>query len=223
MMSCIREYTVCRLIWGIGQPEPASCDIPLKLRTSQTYHLESKFQPLVMKSEEGHELDRGKTVHRHELSAATQARILPTMSARPTDHLVLRLPQRSQQPSTPTPLPNSNPSSTPSRQVPTPSSKNSTLSNPVHLPARVSPPWPWNPAETQLIRAGYQPAFEPPAPAASPLESEAPTSKKRARKTKPVMAEPRARAARHKGQMNFSSERKHCLPKKSPISRKTYS
>ncbi|KAJ5370242.1 Transcription initiation factor TFIID subunit 13 [Penicillium cataractarum] len=159
-----------------------------------------------MKFDEDQELDRGKIVQGHERLAAIQARILPAMSARRTAHLELRPPHRNQQQSPPTPLPNPTPSPTPPRQVPKPPSKPSPLSNSVHLPIELSPPWPWNPAETQIIRAGYRPAFKPPAPATSPPEPEATTSKKRARKPKPAMAEPRARAARHKGQMNFSSE-----------------
>lgn len=164
-----------------------------------------------MNFDEDQELDRGKIVQRHKRLAAIQARILPAMSARRTAHLELRPPDRSQQQSPPTPIPNSTSSPTPPRQVPTPPSKPSPLSNSIHLPIELSPPWPWSPAETQLIRAGYQPAFKPPTPATPPSEPEATTSKKRARKPKPVMAEPRARAARHKGQMNFSSERKHFL------------
>jgi transcription initiation factor TFIID subunit 13 len=71
--------------------------------------------------------------------------------------------------------------------------------------SQLAPPWPFNPQETALIRAGYRPAFKPntaknedPAPVANSLKT----------KRRCSMAEPRARAARHKGQMNFASERK---------------
>ncbi|KAJ5741918.1 Transcription initiation factor TFIID subunit 13 [Penicillium manginii] len=62
-----------------------------------------------------------------------------------------------------------------------------------------------NPQDASLIRAGYQTAFElPPLPAPAPIEQE---PGERSHKRKPSkMAEPRARVARHKGQMNFSSE-----------------
>ena len=135
------------------------------------------------------------------------------MSARRTARLVLRLPQNDQR-SSPTPRHNSTLPPVSPRQVSTAPSKESPLSNSVHLPPELSPPWPWNPSETELIRAGYQPAYKPPKPATPAPKPEASSSSKRARKPKPAMAEPRARAARHKGQMNFSSERKQLLPSK---------
>jgi hypothetical protein len=68
-----------------------------------------------------------------------------------------------------------------------------------------------NPQDASLIRAGYQTAFElPPLPAPAPIEQE---PGERSHKRKPSkMAEPRARVARHKGQMNFSSERTSNYP-----------
>ncbi|KAJ5660809.1 TFIID-18kDa-domain-containing protein [Penicillium longicatenatum] len=75
-------------------------------------------------------------------------------------------------------------------------------SAPAYIPGDFSPSWPHNPQDTNLLRAGYQPGWNPkdtPTPIPSTLKSGrlAPP---------PGMAEPRARAARHKGQMNFSSE-----------------
>ncbi|PYH95829.1 TFIID-18kDa-domain-containing protein [Aspergillus ellipticus CBS 707.79] len=69
-----------------------------------------------------------------------------------------------------------------------------------HLPSNLAPPYPLTDHETQLIRAGYRLAFKPAPVPAAPAND--PAASKRPRK----MAEPRARAARHKGQMNFSSE-----------------
>lgn len=63
----------------------------------------------------------------------------------------------------------------------------------------------WNEQETALIRAGYQPAYDPPAtPAAT--ETGDPKRKRKRKTVRFDMAEPRARAARHKGQMNFGPE-----------------
>ena len=72
-----------------------------------------------------------------------------------------------------------------------------------HVSSQLAPPWPFNPQETALIRAGYRPAFTP-APVAADQENAS------SQKTK-KMAEPRARAARHKGQMNFASERMYSV------------
>lgn len=176
-----------------------------------------------MDFEEEQGLGHENVVQRHELLAAIQARILPGMSARRTARLAWSTPQRFTWRPSPSQLQNTTPSANPSRQAPTApstsSSSSSTLSNlssSIHLPPELSPPWPWNPSETQLIRADYSPAYKPPppTPAEPPSEPEASSSKKRARKS--VMAEPRARAARHKGQMNFSSERKHTFPPRIP-------
>ncbi|PWY81823.1 TFIID-18kDa-domain-containing protein [Aspergillus heteromorphus CBS 117.55] len=83
-----------------------------------------------------------------------------------------------------------------------------------HVPSHLAPPWPFDPQETALIRAGYRPAYKPKPIAAATHPTDITTTaaaaatdpttapSKRPRK----MAEPRARAARHKGQMNFSSE-----------------
>lgn len=67
-------------------------------------------------------------------------------------------------------------------------------SSPGHAPGGYAPPSPFNPQQTGLIRAGYT------AQSSTPVET-----------TKKKMAEPRARVARHKGQMNFPSERMHIL------------
>lgn len=189
---------------------------------NQDFHLRRKMDF----EEEPELLGNENVAQRHELVAVTQARILPGMSARRTGRPAWSPPpppppqaQRfdwrpspprktpplpiPSQPATTAPLTSSSPSSTPSSSFSGPSSSSSS----VHLPPELSPPWPWNPSETQLIRAGYSPAYKPPAPAEPTPEPKASSSKKRARK--PAMAEPRARAARHKGQMNFASERTH--------------
>lgn len=57
-------------------------------------------------------------------------------------------------------------------------------------------PWPFNSQEADLIRAGYAPCYKP-------AKADNSNTKKKTKK----MAEPRARVARHKGQMNFPSER----------------
>lgn len=62
-----------------------------------------------------------------------------------------------------------------------------------HVPSKLVYSWPFNPQDTDLIRAGYKPEYKP----------------SKAEKAKSKMAEPRARVARHKGQMNFPSERKY--------------
>jgi transcription initiation factor TFIID subunit 13 len=68
---------------------------------------------------------------------------------------------------------------------------------------------PFNQQDITLIRAGYKPQFNPSKTtdnpsgegASTPITTPGPNSK-----GKKKMAEPRARAARHKGQMNFASE-----------------
>ncbi|GFG19344.1 transcription initiation factor TFIID subunit 13 [Aspergillus udagawae] len=78
-----------------------------------------------------------------------------------------------------------------------------------HVPSELAPPWPFNPQETALIRAGYIPAFKPEVPAAQEdpaSETDFKKKKKQNQDNSSSMAEPRARAARHKGQMNFASE-----------------
>lgn len=60
--------------------------------------------------------------------------------------------------------------------------------------------------DTTLIRAGYTPCYTPDRERSNSAEGlgKAPGGKKGGKRSK--MAEPRARAARHKGQMNFPSE-----------------
>ncbi|KAF9887480.1 hypothetical protein FE257_010197 [Aspergillus nanangensis] len=94
-------------------------------------------------------------------------------------------------------------SCSPTRPFPAPSRPSDNPSTPRrpstgHVPAHLAPPWPFNPEETALIRAGFRPAWTPVTSKAEESEPE-PVNR-------PRMAEPRARAARHKGQMNFSSE-----------------
>ncbi|KAL2836174.1 transcription initiation factor IID, 18kD subunit-domain-containing protein [Aspergillus pseudoustus] len=83
-----------------------------------------------------------------------------------------------------------------------------TVNNPGHVPRPLAPPWPFNPEDTSLIRAGYKPQFNPNKTNNTPsgeTSTSIPTSDASS-KGKKKMAEPRARAARHKGQMNFASE-----------------
>lgn len=63
-------------------------------------------------------------------------------------------------------------------------------------PGGLTSPWPFNSQEADLIRAGYEPCYKP-------AKFDNTKTNKRTKK----MAEPRARVARHKGQMNFPSER----------------
>ncbi|KAG0152825.1 hypothetical protein PDIDSM_2630 [Penicillium digitatum] len=110
-------------------------------------------------------------------------------TASPTAKRYLQSPKSSS--STPkTDLPNS--TRNPTRQ---PTSKN--------LVSKLSPNWYFNEQDTALIRAGYEPQWTPNPPDTTPI----PTEKGRKEPaTKPSMAEPRARMARHKGQMNFQNE-----------------
>ncbi|KAL3459911.1 transcription initiation factor IID, 18kD subunit-domain-containing protein [Aspergillus heterothallicus] len=113
---------------------------------------------------------------------------------------------------TPTPIAESNPPrpiAVPSQQKPrTTSPFPRTVNTSGHVSSPLAPPWPFNPQDTSLIRAGYKPQFNPSktnflvsgeAPASTPSPDASAKGKKK-------MAEPRARAARHKGQMNFASE-----------------
>lgn len=96
-----------------------------------------------------------------------------------------------------------------------------------HVTGVLAPPWPFNPEETALIRAGYKPCYTPKTAAASsesvqesgPEPGNAPSvpksalkkpgdwrTRQREERRRTNMAEPRARAARHKGQMNFAPE-----------------
>jgi hypothetical protein len=98
----------------------------------------------------------------------------------------------------------------------------------------LSPNWPFNEKDTALIRAGYEPKWTPkptnadwgsistdknqnkPANNHKPTETDSDSTStdkdKDKSANKPKMAEPRARMARHKGQMNFQNERKSCSP-----------
>ncbi|KAJ5610796.1 TFIID-18kDa-domain-containing protein [Penicillium lagena] len=82
--------------------------------------------------------------------------------------------------------------------------------SPGHVANRPANLWLSTPQELVLLRAGYAPAYtsktqndDDPNTAASTSSR---SKKKKDPKTPGKMAEPRARAARHKGQMNFSSE-----------------
>ncbi|GKZ18907.1 transcription initiation factor TFIID subunit 13 [Aspergillus brasiliensis] len=133
-----------------------------------------------------HRLSARKSGHR---SAAAPASIRNTPSARPASQ----------------PLRRSLPSKQTSRASPAPPRQISTG----HVSSQLASAWPFNPEETELIRAGYCPAFKP-NPVAEAEEQSSDNNKKRKKKKgtkdKTDMAEPRARAARHKGQMNFATE-----------------
>ncbi|KAJ6016734.1 TFIID-18kDa-domain-containing protein [Penicillium sp. IBT 35674x] len=108
----------------------------------------------------------------------------------------------------PTPNPNSVPVPIPSPAVcrplsTTPAAQSRSLS--AYVPGEVFPSWPHSPQDTNLIRAGYTPGWDP---TDTPTTSTSKPSTSNPRRLPPPqrMAEPRARAARHKGQMNFSSE-----------------
>lgn len=132
-----------------------------------------------------HRLSARKSGHR---SAATPASISNTPSVRPASQ----------------PLRRSLPSQQTSRASPASSRQPSTG----HVSSQLASAWPFNPQETELIRAGYRPAFKPkPVAAADEQSSTNNNSNRKGPNKKKNMAEPRARAARHKGQMNFASER----------------
>lgn len=78
--------------------------------------------------------------------------------------------------------------------------------DPGNVPSELAPAWPFNPQDTALIRTrAYQPAFKP-SVTSDHLGTEDTPDPVKSAKEKGKMAEPRARAARHKGQMNFPSE-----------------
>ncbi|KAJ5587877.1 Transcription initiation factor TFIID subunit 13 [Penicillium hispanicum] len=99
--------------------------------------------------------------------------------------------------------------SPPDPSSPTSRSPLSTPPRPSGLPSVSSAvPSRYTAQNTALIRAGYTPAWDPnerSAQAGSTPTSDPSPSKRRSHKS--TMAEPRARVARHKGQMNFASER----------------
>lgn len=78
--------------------------------------------------------------------------------------------------------------------------------DPGNVPSELAPAWPFNPQDTALIRTrAYQPAFKPNVTSSDSGTEDTPKPVNNS-KAKRKMAEPRARAARHKGQMNFPSE-----------------
>lgn len=131
-------------------------------------------------------------------SPTLNARLQTPNSATPTSNSVSPTPTyRLQTPNTSSSTSkstSSNQTSNPSRQ---PSSKN--------LVSKLSPNWCFNEQDTALIRAGYEPQWTPNPTDTTPTSTE---KGKNGPATKPAMAEPRARMARHKGQMNFQNERK---------------
>lgn len=88
----------------------------------------------------------------------------------------------------------------------------SSYASPAVHPPPAEPPGGFSPKDRALLDAGYkseyvQPKVNP--TASSPAESTRPSRKRSVRFD---MAEPRARAARHKGQMNFGPESKPPFP-----------
>ncbi|KAJ5490496.1 Transcription initiation factor TFIID subunit 13 [Penicillium expansum] len=157
-----------------------------------------------------------------------KARFQTPAAVTPTPNRHLQTPNASsptpnarlQTPNTPTPTSNTA-SPTTNRYLQTPKSSSSTpktdLPNPTRNPSRqptsknlvskLSPNWYFNEQDTTLIRAGYEPQWTPDPPDTTSTSTEkgrkAPATKVA---NKPTMAEPRARMARHKGQMNFQNE-----------------
>ena len=108
---------------------------------------------------------------------------------------------QSSSPSTSTPSHAANPSAN-NHSLPIPNRLSGSASNATPQPPQVhalpATPWPFNEQDTHLISAGYQPQWTP-----KKSETEPPSRGKKSS----AMAEPRARMARHKGQMNFQNER----------------
>ncbi|KXG51601.1 Histone-fold [Penicillium griseofulvum] len=128
----------------------------------------------------------------------------------PTPNRGLQIPNTSSQtPNTVTPTTNSclqNPSDSSSTQKTdssNPTRNPSRQPSSQHLVSQLLPNWDFDEQNTALIRAGYEPQWTP-----KPLDTRTtPTTKgKKGSATKSAMAEPRARMARHKGQMNFQNE-----------------
>ena len=92
------------------------------------------------------------------------------------------------------------------------------------LPSVSAPPGGFNLQDLDLLRAGYKSAYVPVpppfTPTGAPTAEPAPAVRKvpRRKSVRFDMAEPRARAARHKGQMNFGPESKSrpTIPIQSP-------
>lgn len=156
-------------------------------------------------SEKTHHLDLARSRESRRCASASCSavdhNILPTMSHRRRSRFIF----------SPTPNPNST-----SFRPSTPA-VSTLLSNDLGPISTDSPTQPLrNPQELALFRAGYQPAYR----SATPQSTATPPSETAAasRSThRPRMAEPRARVARHKGQMNFASERE-CPPRsRSPL------
>ncbi|OQD84744.1 hypothetical protein PENANT_c012G03340 [Penicillium antarcticum] len=132
-------------------------------------------------------------------------------------------------------LPNASAKQAPISPTASPSTRNSP-GKPAsgNVPANTLPFWirsPFNERDTALNRAGYEPKWTPKSPtteeppakvpakattqapddtvaeiAGPPSSTSFPSSKDSTKPAKSAMAEPRARVARHKGQMNFPAE-----------------
>lgn len=126
-----------------------------------------------------------------------ETRLLPAMSHRPSPRLRLVFSR------------SSNPQSTFPRHS-TPAVSTQLSSDPGQLSGEISTRPPATPHELALARAGYL-SFSSPGATPQPTATTPPSSATASKSApKPKMAEPRARVARHKGQMNFASERE-CL------------
>jgi transcription initiation factor TFIID subunit 13 len=118
------------------------------------------------------------------------------MSAKRTDRSKKRVSFEASPPRASTPESRS----TTNRRSPTSNSSSPQPNNPHPLS---TPPWPFNDQDTKLIQARYKPQWNP----ESEAKSEPSPDFKGKGKNTSAMAEPRARMARHKGQMNFQNER----------------
>lgn len=119
------------------------------------------------------------------IPTTTSTAITPTRVITANTPTVYAPPARTPAPTTPAYTP------TPSRFTP----------GPVSAP---SPLWKYNAEEIGLIRAGYTPCYSADQKESNLFEGSGKGTG--SKKGKRRMAEPRARAARHKGQMNFAAE-----------------
>lgn len=92
------------------------------------------------------------------------------------------------------------------QQIATPTPPRQSSSTPTPTPSGPAEPSLWNEQERALIRAGYHPAYDPPEAPPAPESSTATGSARKKKTVRFDMAEPRARAARQKGQLNFGPE-----------------
>ncbi|KAJ5482356.1 hypothetical protein N7475_001168 [Penicillium sp. IBT 31633x] len=132
-----------------------------------------------------------------QTSSPTQTRYLSTPNSN------LQIPIKSTIPN-PRRQTSSNFSPTPNCSLPTPTRTPSRQPSPRHRFSALAPHWPFNEQDTTLIRAGYEPQWNP--TRVQPTSTDQGNQSKGKSTIRPTMAEPRARMARHKGQMNFQNE-----------------